>query len=228
MSTPSPQASRLTSWITASRVSRNLVLTMRRLEALGLVVGTTGNGSVRVGDDLLITPTRFPYDQLRSRNLVRLPLTGEQRANTRAASRELPLHLEIYGARPDISAIVHTHSLMAIIWSSLGRSLIGSIEEARYYGIEEIRLADPAPSASIELAHSATKALGSGSAVLLPNHGVVAVGRNLQSALHTAQAVEHIAAVAVSREMMTSARTGIPLAIGNTGAAAVDDYWRPA
>ncbi|MDJ0345514.1 class II aldolase/adducin family protein, partial [Streptomyces sp. PH10-H1] len=96
----------------------DLVATARRSVADGLVVGTSGNVSVRVGDLVLVTPTGVPYDRLGPVDAVAVGLDGVQVAGRLRPTSELPLHLAVYrgtGAR----AVVHTHAVHATAVSTL-------------------------------------------------------------------------------------------------------------
>jgi L-fuculose-phosphate aldolase len=162
----------------------------------GLGVGTVGSVSARVGDRIRITPSRMPYDRVTPRDLNSVDLSGRF-AGRHAPSCELPLHLAIYLARPDVHAVVHTHSACATAWSCLGERLSPQLEETAYYSIGPVRTSEWAPAGSAGLAAAATGALGGSRAVLLARHGVVAVGDAPEDALMVALAVEHIARVAL-------------------------------
>ena len=175
---------------------RALIAVMRGLQDDGFVVGTVGNASHRVGDTLRITPTRTPYATMRPRDLVTVGIDGAALDAPLRPSRELPLHLAVYRARPDVHAIVHTHSPQATAWSFRGGSLTPAVEENRYYGIGEVHTSAPAPAGSDDLAAIATAGLGTGKAVLLAGHGVIAVGRDVAEADVVARSVEHQATIA--------------------------------
>lgn len=176
---------------------RAIIAAGRALVAEGLVVGTVGNVSARFHGELRITPTRARYDTMRRRDLVRVDTaSGRPLSATATPSRELPLHLAVYRARPDIGAVVHTHSPHATAWSFLDRPLEPELEDLDYYGIGAVRTAAPAPPGSAELARNVSQALGSSNAVLLGEHGVLTTGRSVDDALLTARVVEHHARIA--------------------------------
>jgi L-fuculose-phosphate aldolase len=163
----------------------------------GLVVGTVGNVSVRRGDRVRITPTRVPYERMTAQDLVTVEVAdGRIVLAPHPPSRELPLHLAVYRARPDVGAIVHTHSPYAVAWSFGGRALAPELEEQRYYGIGPVRVCGPSAAGTRALALAAVRALGRSRAVLLPGHGVVAVGDDPGAAAVCARVVEHHAQIA--------------------------------
>lgn len=175
-----------------------LVQAMRLLADRGLVYGSVGNGSVREEQRIWITPTRVPYETMQSADIVGVDLDGQPLAPHRTEpSRELPFHLAIYQARPDVQAILHTHSPHASAWSFLGRELTPETEDVGYYDVGPIRTTAYEPSGSSQLAMAAVAALGASRAVLLARHGVVAAARSLPEAIGIAQAVEHQAHVAL-------------------------------
>ena len=173
-----------------------VVAAARLMAEAGLVVGTTGNVSARVPGGLLVTPTRIAYDRLEPRDLARIGLDGTAPSPEPAPSREWPLHAAVYRARPDVGAVVHTHSVHATAWSFLDEPLMPSIEDCGYYETGPIRTARHAPGGTAALAENAVAALRDSAAVLLGRHGVLATGPTPADALTIAQVVEHQAHVA--------------------------------
>ncbi|MFA4930061.1 MAG: class II aldolase/adducin family protein [Patulibacter sp.] len=179
------------------RRERAVLTAGRTLVAEGLVIGTVGNVSARHGRELRITPTRRAYETMRRRDLVRvdsdsgLPLTADAHP-----SRELPLHLAVYRARPDVAAVIHTHSPYATAWSFLDAPLEPALEDLDYFGIGPVRTAAAAPPGSDALAANVSQALGGSNAVLLGHHGVLTTGRSVDEALVAARVVEHQARIA--------------------------------
>jgi L-fuculose-phosphate aldolase len=104
------------------------------------------------------------------------------------------MHLAVYRRRPDVGAVVHTHSPWATTWAVLGREI-----PAVHYVIasvgHRVRVAPYATFGSGELAGLAAETLGADNAVLLANHGVLAVGPDLDGALDNAVRVEFLAEV---------------------------------
>ena len=177
------------------RLRRRIVAVARALETEGLVVGTVGNVSARAGVALLITPTRAPYARMRRRDLARVNVASGDPLPGAVPSRELPLHLAVYRARPDVGAVVHTHSVAATAWSFLDEPLGPELEDLAYHGIAPVRTASPAAPGSAELAAGAVLALGEGSAVLLGRHGLLTVGDTPERALLVARVLERQAQI---------------------------------
>lgn len=178
------------------RLRGAIIRAAREMERRGLVVGSVGNISSRSRDRVLITPTMAAYGGMRQRDLVTTTMSGRVVRGRRNPSRELPLHLLVYERRPDVRAVVHTHSPFATAWSFTGIPLEPGLEESIYFATGLLRCAPPAPAGSIDLAHRAADALGSSRAVLLGGHGVLAIGQEPADALLIARVVEHTAQVA--------------------------------
>ncbi len=107
----------------------------KKMWELGLVVGSAGNVSERIGGGrLAITPTSVPYEVLREEDVVFVDLaTGQAVDSVRAPSYELPMHLVIYRERPDVQAVVHTHAPFVTTLSVLRRPLPPVIDEMLIY-----------------------------------------------------------------------------------------------
>jgi L-fuculose-phosphate aldolase len=189
----------------------------RALEPEGLVVGTVGNVSVRTGPTLHVTPTRTDYATMRARDLVMVDVATGVTLGSGTPSRELPLHLAVYRARPDVRCVLHTHSVAATAWSFLDEPLRPELEDLAYHGIDPVRTSPPAPAGSDELARGAAATLGAGTAVLLGHHGVLTVGTTPQDALLAARVVERQARVA------WLVRGAAPWAVGTAAAIEDDD-----
>lgn len=171
-----------------------LIATARRMSELGLAPGTTGNVSVRSARGFVVTPSGMAYDQLRGDDAVAIDLDGTIRPGQRVPSTEWRLHRDILAARPDVHAIVHTHSLFCTSVSCLRRPIPAIHYMVVLAGSDEIPCADYATFGTAELAASVVRALGRGRACLMANHGMVALGDSLAAALRLAADVETLAA----------------------------------
>lgn len=157
-----------------------LVETARRTVRDGLVVGTSGNVSVRVGDTVLITPTGVPYDRLRPGDAVGVDLAGRQVIGDLAPTSELPMHLAVYRST-DARAVVHTHAVHATAVSLL----LDEVPPVHYVtGLlgGPVRVAPYALYGTEELARAMLDALRGRTGCLLRNHGTVTYGTSLTQA----------------------------------------------
>jgi L-fuculose-phosphate aldolase len=150
--------------------------------------------SVRSPAGLYITPTGMPYQGLVPDDIVEIDGTGRVVWGRRKPSSEWRLHGDILAARPDVTAIVHTHSPEATALSCTRRGIPAFHYYVARAGGADIRCAAYATYGSAELAENAVAALVGRKACLLANHGVVAVGADLAGALALAEEVERLAA----------------------------------
>lgn len=164
------------------------------LEELGYVVGTYGNVSARIDGGLLITPSRVDYGALTPDDLVAVSLEGHVIEGRRLPSSEMEVHRQIYCARPDVGAVVHTHSLYATALSCLHRSIPVIVEEQAQVLGGAISCSRYVPAGQHEkLGREVARALGESQAVLLANHGTLACGRTLGEALFACRVTERTA-----------------------------------
>ena len=169
-----------------------IIAVTQALDAAGLVPNKSGNVSCRSPGGFLITPSGVPYGELESGRLVELPLEGEPPAVGPRPSSEWRMHAAIYAARPDAQAIVHTHSPRATALACAGRGI-----PAFHYMIAlaggDVRCMPYETFGTDELAQQALRGLQGRRAVLLANHGVVAIGASLDRAHAVAVEVENLA-----------------------------------
>ncbi|MFG2601326.1 class II aldolase/adducin family protein [Streptomyces sp. NPDC048462] len=157
-----------------------VVATARRTAADGLVVGTSGNVSARVGGTVLVTPSGVPYDRLRPQDAVGVDLEGNQVLGELAPTSELPLHLAVY-RNTTAAAVVHTHAVHATAVSTLVAEVPPIHYAAALLG-GPVRVAAYARYGTDELAANMLAALRDRTGCLLGNHGTVTYGATLDEA----------------------------------------------
>jgi ribulose-5-phosphate 4-epimerase/fuculose-1-phosphate aldolase len=186
------------STVTQVSLREQLVSLSREMFRLGLVTGTSGNMSVRgeAGDTCLVTPSGVDYEHMTENDVVEVDLDGSPRPGQLKPSVDTMNHCAIYRARTDVSSVIHTHSPYAAAFSTLHRVIPALVAEAAGYLGGEVRVAPYLPPARPELGERAAEAIGADRAVLLPNHGVIAVGETASKAFHAAVSVEELARVA--------------------------------
>ncbi|MEU8469404.1 class II aldolase/adducin family protein [Streptomyces sp. NPDC029006] len=163
-----------------ARLWAELVATARRTVADGLVVGTSGNVSARLGDLVLVTPTGVPYDRLTPGDITGVDITGRRVLGTLAPTSELPMHLAVYRTT-DARAVVHTHAVHATAVSTLVDELPLIHYMAGALG-GPVRVAPYATYGTGELAEHMLRALDGRSGCLLRNHGTITYGATLDQA----------------------------------------------
>jgi len=187
-------------------ICAEIVRVARLLRERGLAVGTSGNVGARLEDGrIAITPSTMAYDEMTRVDVVIVEADGSPSEGHWRPSSELPLHVAIFAARPDVAAIVHTHSPFAMAWSAARRAIPAAhyvIAPLVAAGGDAIRVADYATFGTEELARNAVAALGDDNTVLLANHGAVAVARSLASAFGRAERIEELATIAWRAEQI--------------------------
>jgi L-fuculose-phosphate aldolase len=178
---------------------RALIATAREMNALGINRGKSGNVSARWRhppfDGYLITPTGMPYADLAADDIVAMPLAGgaDAAVGTRAPSSEWRFHRDLYRARPDTGAIVHTHAPFATALACLRRDIPAFHYMVAVAGARDIRCAPYATFGTQALSDHAVAALAGRRACLLANHGMIALGASLAAALALAVEIETLA-----------------------------------
>jgi L-fuculose-phosphate aldolase len=159
------------------------------LQALGLNQGTSGNASVRHGEGYLITPSGMPINEMSANSMVEMNMHGEAIGAGKPSS-EWRFHRDIYQARPEVGAVIHTHSMFATTLATLRLEIPAFHYMIAVVGGDTIRCSDYALFGTQRLSESAIEALKDRRACLLANHGMIAVGKTLQQALDVALEVE--------------------------------------
>ena len=167
-------------------LGRKIIETCRDLERRGLNQGTSGNVSVRLpqstADGFLITPTAMPYDIMKPEDMARMDLNGES-SGRHEPSSEWRFHLDIYRTRPDVGAIIHTHSGYSTTLACLRREIPAFHYMIALFGGSNIRCCEYATYGTQELSNHLLKALDGRNAALMGSHGLVVLGPTLPRAL---------------------------------------------
>lgn len=197
--------------IAAEKVREQVARYGLRMASCGLVAGTWGNISARVPKEELfvVTPSGLPYTELAGKDMVVLNMRGEVVDGEHRPSSEYMLHCAIYQARPDVNAIMHTHSLYASALAVARKPIPPILEDLVQMVGGGVPIAPYARAGTPELAQVTAATLGSLGAVLLANHGAVGVGRTLEEALIVCQIVEKSACVYLWANLIGEA---VPLA----------------
>jgi L-fuculose-phosphate aldolase len=179
----------------------DLIEAMRTAHAAGLSVNTSGNASVQcrrgTRDGFLVTPSGLACHEIDVDDVVFVDSSGAATGRCKP-STEWHLHAAIYADRSDVGAIVHTHSPHATALACHRLPIPAFHYMVSAAGGSDIRCAEYATFGTPELARATLAALRGRTACLLANHGVVACGRELRSALALAIEVENLARMYVA------------------------------
>ncbi len=172
-----------------------IVQACRRLVAEGLIKGTSGNVSARLGGAMLVTPSATPYDRLTPESLALMPLDAEDGAwaGPLPPSTEWRFHRDILRARPEVGAVVHAHSPFATVLAIARREIPACHYMIAAFGGAPIRCATYATFGTAALSAHAVAALEGRMGCLLANHGMIVLGETLEKALWRAGELETLA-----------------------------------
>ena len=206
--------------MTEAELRSTVVAAVQRLDTLGMNRGSTGNVSARHGKGMLITPTGMGADGLTPQDLVWLGFDGSMLGDWRPSS-EWHFHQAAYLARPDLNAVVHTHSTHAAALACLRRPLPAFHYMVAVAGGDSVPLVPYFTFGTEALSEAVALALQGRDACLLANHGLVAAGASVAQAMKVVQEVESLCEV-----YLKALAVGEPVLLGAAEMALVIDKFR--
>lgn len=176
------------------KLQQQLVDYAQILGSSGLSSGRSGNLSTRCQQGFLITPSALDYRKMTSNDIVWVDSNGRPEPGQKwQPSSEWRFHCELYRTRPDINAVVHAHPIHCTALACCQRNIPAFHYMVAIAGGKEIPLADYALFGTEDLCRNITAELRQHNACLLANHGMVAVGTNVEQAFNLALEVETLA-----------------------------------
>ncbi|SHH18081.1 L-fuculose-phosphate aldolase [Cognatiyoonia sediminum] len=154
-----------------------------RMNAEGINQGTSGNISVRVGEEMLITPSGIPYDQLTPKDIIRVRLESGQVRGLHKPSSEWRFHCDLLQARPDMQAVVHAHPVHCTALSMLRQPLPACHYMIGLFGGSDVPVAGYARYGSAALSEAVVAVMEDRHGCLMANHGATVLGEDLGKAL---------------------------------------------
>ena len=187
-----------------NKLKMEIVEAGKRMLHKGLVIGASGNISIRISgeDKIVITPSQIKYDKIGVNDIVVVDFKKNVLEGDRSPSVETGMHIGVYETRPDVGAIVHTHSVYASAIASLGKKIPPFLDDIVLMLGGEIEVAEYGMPGSKELAENAVRALGKKNAVLLANHGSLSCGKDLEGAFVNAELVERVAKIFILSSLL--------------------------
>ena len=170
-----------------------------------LTVGTSGNISKKTPDGIYITATGTALSFLEEKDIVLTDLAGKELSCGKASS-EIKLHAEIYKKRCDVNAIIHTHSPYLTTFASCHKNLDEAVMSENIVYFDDIPVAEYAMPSSMQLVENTVKYLVDRDVVMMANHGVVAVGKDLKSAFFKLETAEYYAKVCLNAKLLGGAK----------------------
>src|SRR5215471_7701629 len=162
----------------------------------GLVEGTAGNLAARLPDgNVVLTPSSLPYTEMTLDDLVVCDLDGNVLEGTRGPTTEKALHLAALRQHENIGATMHCHAKYATMFALTRTPIPAVIEEFDVFVGGDVEVANYCTTGTQELADEVAARVTNKAAVLMPHHGLFAVGKNPKDALHIASLVERTAEI---------------------------------
>ena len=159
--------------------------------------GSGGNVSMRVNETVMaITPSSVRYPELTTEDIciVDFDLSVIEENHKLKPSVESAMHSIIYQKRPDVNAIVHTHQTYGSVFSLINTPIPALFDEVAFSLGQTVDIVPYALSGSPELVNNvAGKLSNNANAYILQNHGILALGKNLDKAILHAELLEKVA-----------------------------------
>ena len=186
------------------KVRQEVIETGKLMKSSSLVVGTWGNISARVhGEELMaITPSGVDYDEITVNGIVIMDFNGNIIDGDLKPSIEYGLHSEIYKARKDVNAIMHTHSTYSTAFAIARKPIPAAAEDLVQIVGGDVRVGEYCLPGSEELGREVVKSLEGRNATILANHGCLAAGKDLHEALKIVNVVEKSAQAAIYAQLL--------------------------
>jgi L-fuculose-phosphate aldolase len=181
-----------------------IIATCLRMNALGINQGTSGNVSQRTPDGYLLTASGVDYEHMQPEQVVEMDLDAGYRGNWLPSS-EWRMHQDLFRARPDAGAIIHTHSIYATALSCLRRDIPAFHYMIGVCGGATLRCSDYATFGTQALSEAMLAAIADRNACLLANHGMICYAADLDDALKLAVEVETLC-----RQYFIASQAGTP------------------
>lgn len=200
---------------TEQDLRREIVDVCHRLRRAALVVALEGNVSCRYvlpGGDaaVLATPTAHDKGLLRPDDLARTDMEGSPRWGGPRPSTELPAHLAVYRARPDVCGIVHAHPPYATSFAVAGIALDQPLLAEAVVDLGAVPVAPYSTPGRTELADAIAALAARHDVILMANHGAICLGRSVTEAFHRMETLEHVALIALLTRILGRSRALSP------------------
>jgi L-fuculose-phosphate aldolase len=187
----------------------------------GLIVGSSGNVSLRITEGMVVTPSGGSPDMVSPREMVVVGIGGSVLSRSGTPSSEWPMHAAIYRAFPKAGCIIHTHADACTALACLNQDLPAFHYMVVQFGGANVRCAPYVTFGTPALAELAVTALHGRTACLLANHGMIVFGDDAAQALGRADLLE-----ALCRQYLMARAAGTPRLLSEEELAAARERFR--
>ncbi len=184
-----------------AQLRQEIVRVCRMLHQKNYLAATDGNVSVRLGDQVLLTPSGVNKGMLEEDQVITVDLEGRLLAGTGRPTSELRMHLLVYELRPDVGAVVHAHLPYATACTLAGISLLEPILPEVVITLKGIPTAAYATPGTEEVPKAIRDFIQEFDAILLSRHGAMTMGREVMDAYNKMEKLEHTARVILAARL---------------------------
>ncbi|MBI9094048.1 MAG: class II aldolase/adducin family protein [Sphaerochaeta sp.] len=209
--------------LTKTEYKQKIVDAGNLMVSLGLTVGTWGNISLRDTETglIYIKPSGMPYAEITADDVVVMNSAMEVVEGHRKPSIEFHFHISIMNARKDVNAVIHTHPIYSSAFAVTRQDIPGISEDfVQIVGDKVINCKYSLPGTP-DLGRNVVEALADRNAVMIPNHGTVCVGADIDAALKICHVVEKSAHIYILAKIL-----GDPQVISDDDMDAMQDFAR--
>jgi len=194
---------------------QQMVAVGEKMYQRGYVAATDGNISVLLdGERMLITPSGVCLGEMGPEDLVIVDRQGRPAGTAQGSedasqrpSSELPMHLEVYGQRPDVGAVIHAHPPLATAFTVAGISLAQCVIPEVVLTMGTIPTTQYATPSTEKGREAVRELIRTHDALILDRHGTLTVGPDLTGAYRKLEKVEHAAQVTLAARQLGNIRT---------------------
>ena len=191
-----------------SETKRLVIAAGLRLVEEGLVSRTWGNVSIRIdGTYMAITPSGRRYEELEEKDIVVVDYHTYKYEGSIKPSSEFKLHAEIYKARKEINAVIHTHQMNASTVAAARREVPPILDDMAQIIGPTVRVAGYALPSTKKIVTKTLKALRGRNAALMANHGAVCIGRDIDEAFVVCEVLEKACKAFIEAEFLGGAKS---------------------
>lgn len=175
-------------------IKEDIIKICKRMYQKSLVAANDGNLSVKLSDNkIIVTPTGKSKGFLIQKDLVIVDSGGRKLKGSLKPTTELPMHLFVYQRRKDMGAVVHAHPPYSTAFAVAGIGLDRDVLPEVVLSLGKIPLAKYATPSTKEVPDSISTFIKNHDAILLKNHGVLTLGKDIEEAYYKLEIVEHFA-----------------------------------
>ncbi len=170
----------------------------RRIWTRGYVASNDGNITVKLNEnEILTTPHGVSKGFMTKEMIIKVDTKGKIIAGNPKyhPSSELKMHLEVYRERPDVRSVVHAHPQFATSFAVAGIPLNKCVLPEAIIVIGSVPTAKYGLPSTMEIPDAIREHIKNSDAILLENHGALTLGKDLLSAYHTMETLEHTASI---------------------------------